>query len=97
MNKLTLAQRLADRVGIKIGFAEELITVIFGGRNTTGLLSDTLLAGDRVVIVGFGSFHRRQRRAKAVGGGATLDAPKPTAAKRVVRFRPARTLADRMA
>lgn len=97
MNKLTLAQKLADRVGITIGLAEEVVTAIFGGRRSTGILPETVLAGDRLVIEGFGSFVRRQRRGRPAGVNIHTGAPKVGPTKRVIRFRPARALAERMA
>lgn len=58
MNKATLAEKIAERVGITIKQAEDVI------RAFEDITIETLKSGDEVTIAGFGTFSARHRSAR---------------------------------
>lgn len=55
MNKAELVSKLAEKVGLSKKQAEDVVETF------TGLVTETLKAGDEVVIAGFGAFSARKR------------------------------------
>lgn len=55
MNKTELVGAVADRAGISVASAEKAIKAF------TGVVSDALTSGDRVQLVGFGTFETVKR------------------------------------
>lgn len=55
MNKTELVGAVADRAGISVASAEKAIKAL------TGVVSDALTSGDRVQLVGFGTFETVER------------------------------------
>ncbi|ABK99500.1 HU family DNA-binding protein [Pelobacter propionicus] len=53
MTRSELVEQLSVRKDISIGTAEKIVQEIFGS------MTDTLIAGDRIEIRGFGSFENR--------------------------------------
>ncbi|KKS93562.1 MAG: Histone-like protein [Parcubacteria group bacterium GW2011_GWA2_43_13] len=58
MNKAELAEKLAEKVGIAKGQAEDALNAL------TGIITETLKKGDEVVLTGFGSFSSKKRAAR---------------------------------
>ncbi len=87
MNKGELVENMADAAGISKAAAE---------RSLTGLLdaiSGALAKGDKVTLVGFGTFSvskRSARQGRNPQTGATIQ----IAARTVARFKPGSKLAD---
>ena len=54
MTRSDLAERLAKELGITYAIAEEVVRTIFGQ------MTETLIAGGRIEIRGFGSFEARE-------------------------------------
>ncbi|MCK4838338.1 MAG: HU family DNA-binding protein [Desulfobulbaceae bacterium] len=87
MNKGELVENMADAAGISKAAAE---------RSLTGLLdaiSGALSKGDKVTLVGFGTFSvskRSARQGRNPQTGATIQ----IAARTVARFKPGSKLAD---
>lgn len=87
MNKGELVENMANAAGISKAAAE---------RSLTGLLdsiSGALAKGDKVTLVGFGTFSvskRSARQGRNPQTGATIEIP----ARTVARFKPGSKLAD---
>jgi integration host factor subunit beta len=54
MTRSDLIEQLAERKGLSINTAEAILHEVFGG------MSETLVAGNRIEIRGFGSFELRE-------------------------------------
>lgn len=55
MNKSELVQRIALRAGVTAKLAESILTA------TTNSIMSTVASGDKVVLVGFGTFDKRDK------------------------------------
>jgi DNA-binding protein HU-beta len=90
MNKAELIDRLAERTGhTKIDLGQVLDALL-------DTVAATLAAGDKVQLVGFGTFetlHRAARTGRHPQTGAALD----IAASVLPKFSPGKALKDRMA
>ncbi len=87
MNKKDLVASMADAAGISKAAAEKSLNGMLGA------VSGALAAGDKVTLVGFGTFsvvQRAARKAKNPRTGAMIDIP----AKKVAKFKPGSKLAD---
>ena len=62
MNKKQLAHAVAGRTGLSQVKALEVVNTIFDADN--GIIPNTIMSGERVTIPGFGTFRRRQRKAR---------------------------------
>ncbi len=58
MNKAELAEKLAEKVGVSKGQAEDALNAL------TSIITETLKKGDEVVLTGFGSFSAKKRAAR---------------------------------
>ena len=87
MNKGELVENMADAAGISKAAAERSLTGLLD--SITGALSK----GDKVTLVGFGTFSvskRSARQGRNPQTGATIE----IAARTVARFKPGSKLAD---
>ena len=84
MNKTELVEKIAAGAGLsKVDSMEATIAAI----------KDALVAGDKVALVGFGTFSVSERPAREGINPATKEKIK-IAAKKVAKFKPGQELAD---
>ncbi len=89
MNKAELVEEVSGEVALSKRETQKVIDAIIG------TIGDTLTAGEKVTLVGFGTFGMRQRKARTGRNpqtGATLQIP----AKRVAKFLPGKTLKEKI-
>jgi len=89
MNKTELVEEVSGEVGLSKRETQKVIDAIIG------TIGDTLAAGEKVTLVGFGTFGVRQRMARTGRNpqtGAALQIP----AKRVAKFLPGKTLKEKI-
>ena len=89
MNKAELVEEVSGEAGLTKRETQKVIDAIIA------TIGDTLAAGEKVTLVGFGTFGMRQRKARTGRNpqtGATIQIP----AKRVAKFLPGRTLKERV-
>ena len=89
MNKAELVEEVSGEVGLSKRETQKAIDTIIG------TIRDTLAAGEKVTLVGFGTFGVRQRMGRTGRNpqtGATLQIP----AKRVAKFLPGKTLKEKI-
>ena len=87
MNKGDLISHVADAVGITKGQASDAVSAVLGG------IEGTLKSGDKVSLIGFGTFqvnHRPARDGRNPATGKTIK----IAAKNVVKFKPGKALGE---
>ena len=88
MNKAELVEEVSGEVGLSKRETQKVIDAIIG------TIGDTLAAGEKVTLVGFGTFGVRQRKARTGRNpqtGALIQIP----AKRVPRFVAGKTLKEK--
>ncbi len=89
MNKAELVEEVSGEAGLSKRETQKVIDAIIG------TIGDTLAAGGKVTLVGFGTFGVRQRKARTGRNpqtGATLQIP----AKKVARFVPGKDLKNKV-
>ena len=89
MNKAELVEEVASQTGLAKRTSGKAIDVVVSA------IIDCLSKGEKVTLVGFGTFGVRQRKARAGRNpqtGATIQIP----AKRVAKFVAGRTLKERV-
>ena len=89
MNKAELVEEVSGEVGLSKRETQKVIDAIIRR------IGDTLAAGEKVTLVGFGTFGVRQRMARTGRNpqtGAALQIP----AKRVAKFLPGKTLKEKI-
>ncbi len=89
MNKAELVEEVSGEVGLSKRETQKVIDAII---ETIG---DTLGSGEKVTLVGFGTFGVRQRKARRGRNpqtGATIQIP----AKKVPKFVPGKTLKEKV-
>lgn len=87
MNKADLVNSIAERTGLTKTKSNEVINAI------TSAISESLTNGDKVTLVGFGTFttsERNARRGRNPKTGEAINIP----AKRVARFKPGTGLSN---
>ncbi|KKL23852.1 hypothetical protein LCGC14_2421250 [marine sediment metagenome] len=87
MNKAELIEQVASQTGLAKRTAREAVDAVVSA------ISDCLTRGEKVTLVGFGTFGVRQRKARTGRNpqtGATIQIP----AKRVAKFLPGKTLKE---
>lgn len=87
MNKATLIEKIAEEAGVTKTAAARAIESLIDG------VTRSLDAGERITLVGLGTFAISDRKARSGRNphtGATIEIP----AKRTVRFRPSKDLED---
>ncbi len=89
MNKAELVEEVSGEVGLSKRDTQKVIDAIIG------TIGDTLAAGEKVSLVGFGTFGVIQRKARVGRNpqtGATIQIP----AKKVPKFVPGKNLKERI-
>jgi len=87
MNKTELVKRMAEEAGISQAAAGKAL------QGAVDAISGALKAGEKVSLVGFGTFSvaaRQARQGRNPASGKVIQIP----AKKVVKFKPGATLAD---
>ena len=90
MNKADLVNSLAERTGLTKTKSNEVIDTL------VSVISETLKDGDKVTLVGFGTFTTTQRDARK-GRNPKTGKEIKIAAKKVVRFKAGKGLAEKVA
>ena len=90
MNKTELIQAVADRTGLAKKDAEKALTALLD------TVAETLAQGDKVQLVGFGSFEIKEREART-GRNPQTRAPIEIPATRVPVFKAGKALKDHVA
>ena len=85
MNKTELVTVLAERTGLSKKNAEEVLTA------TLDIITETLVEGEKVQLVGFGSFKVRERAARMGRNPRTKEAV-TIPASRAVQFKSSKAL-----
>lgn len=89
MKKIDLVNKIADECEITKTKAEAAVNAF------TNEISNALVKGEKITLVGFGTFSTRKRAARKARNprtGATINVP----AKRVPRFQPGTKLRSRV-
>ena len=87
MNKAELVEEVASQTGLTKRMCREAIDAI------TSTISDSLASGEKVTLVGFGSFKVRERKARRGRNpqtGKEIEIP----AKEVPKFEPGKNLRE---
>ena len=87
MNKGDLISKVAESANISKAQATEALNCVLNS------IGETLKDGDKVALVGFGTFsltHRSARTGRNPQTGATINIP----SKNVVKFKPGKELAE---
>lgn len=90
MNKMELIQEVAERTGLAKKDAEKALNALLD------TVADTLASGDKVQLVGFGSFEIKEREARTGRNPKTREPIEIPAAK-VPVFKAGKALKDRVA
>ena len=89
MNKGELVEQVSNWTGLTKKASREAVDAI------ASVITDTLARGEKVTLVGFGTFKVIQRKARTGRNpqtGQSIQIP----AKKVARFRPGKDLKDRV-
>ncbi|MBM6992308.1 MAG: HU family DNA-binding protein [Prevotella sp.] len=81
MNKTELVKKIAEAAGLSGADAKKALDA------TTGAIKEALVAGDKVQLVGFGTFATKERPARQ-GVNPSTGKKIQIAAKTVVKFNP---------
>ena len=87
MNRGELVEKIASECALGKTAAEQVVASVFGA------IADAMKAGDKVTLVGFGTFsvsERAAREGRNPQSGETIQIP----AKRVVKFKAGAKLTD---
>lgn len=87
MNKGEIVERMAHAAGISKTAADKALTEF------TNTVADALKSGDKVTLIGFGTFHVSERRARTGRNpqtGVKIEIP----AKKTVKFKPGAKLSE---
>ena len=87
MNKTGLVEKIAAGAGISKVDAKKALDA------TVAAIKDALVAGDKVALIGFGTFSVNERPAREGINPATKEKIQ-IAAKKVAKFKPGAELAD---
>ena len=91
MNKAELLHAVTDRTELPTRDVRAVVDALF--HPSSGVLAKAMKKGDKVTLTGFGSFGRRDRKARTARNpqtGAAIKIPK----RRVVRFSAGKALKD---
>lgn len=89
MNKAELVEEVASETGLTRKTSRKAVDAIISA------MTDSLAGGERVTLVGFGTFQVRERKARSGRNpqtGATIQIP----AKKVPKFVPGRSLREKV-
>jgi DNA-binding protein HU-beta len=92
MNKKEMAAKLAEKAEISQVQATAILNALFAD---DGILSNTLVAKEKVLLAGFGTVEVKTRKAR-VGTNPSTKAKLDIAAKNYVSFKPGKTLKERI-
>ena len=95
MNKTELAAKLAKQTDLTQAKALEVVESIFSSESGKGIIAVELDTDRDVSVAGFGKFETRKRKARE-GRNPATGATIQIAAKKVVAFKPAKGLKDRV-
>lgn len=87
MNKGDLINKVAESAEVSKAQAADALNAVLDG------ITDALKAGDKVTLIGFGTFsvsHRKERNGRNPQTGETIT----IAAKNVVKFKPGKEISD---
>ena len=87
MNKGELVEKIAKECELGKAAAEQVLASVFGA------ITDAMAAGDKVTLIGFGTFsvsERAAREGRNPQSGKTINIP----AKKVVKFKAGTKLTD---
>jgi len=90
MNKSDLVQVVAGEAGLSKASAEKAVNAVFDG------ITDALGKGDRLSLVGFGTFSVADRAARVCRNPKTGEKIN-VAASKVPKFKPGKALKDKVA
>jgi len=90
MNKSDLVQVVADKAGVSKAAAEKAVSAVLDG------ISDALEKGEKVSLVGFGTFSVSERSARVCRNPRTGEKIN-VAATKVPKFKPGKALKDKVA
>ncbi len=89
MNKGDLVSKIAEAGGLGKNQANDVLNAVLDS------ISDALKSGDKVTLIGFGTFsvsEREARQGRNPQTGQTIQIP----SKKVVKFKPGKELADKV-
>ena len=95
MNKTELIERVAQKTGLTMKDAKNVVDAIFSTQPKNGIISNELKSGRKVQITGFGTFvirRRKKRQGRNPQTGATIEIP----ATKFPAFSAGRALKDRV-
>ena len=87
MTKAELCARIAEQAGLTKKDTLEILNL------TLDAITDTLASGERVQLVGFGSFEVKER-SQRIGRDFRTGEPTVVAPTKAVQFKPGRNLKD---
>ena len=87
MNKAELAAAVAEKIGASKKVSEQAVNAVFEA------ITESLVKGDKVQLVGFGSFEIKERAAR-VGRNPATGEPTNIAAKKVPTFKAGKGFKD---
>lgn len=87
MNKAELVEAVANKSGISVASAEKAVKAF------TGVVTDALTKGDKVQLVGFGTFETAER-AERVGHNPKTNEKITIPASTAVKFKAGKALKD---
>lgn len=87
MNKGDLINKIAESAGITKAQAGDALNAVLDG------IGDALKGGDKVTLIGFGTFSVSKREART-GRNPQTGASIKIKAKKVVKFKPGKELSD---
>ncbi|WP_373289428.1 HU family DNA-binding protein [Alicyclobacillus cellulosilyticus] len=87
MNKNELINKVAERTGLKKKDAELAVNTVFN------VIEEALAAGEKVQVIGFGTFETRERKART-GRNPQTGEPITIPASKVPAFKPGNKLKD---
>ena len=90
MTKAELVSKIAEKGGYTKKDAEKALSTVVGS------ITDVLTAGDKVTLIGFGTFEARKRKAKTARNPRTGETVKVPATK-VAAFKPGAALKAKVA
>jgi nucleoid DNA-binding protein len=95
VNKTELIERVAQRTGLTMKDAKNVVDAIFSTQPKGGIIANELKSGRKVQITGFGTFQirkRKKREGRNPQTGATIEIP----ATKFPAFSAGRALKDRV-
>ena len=96
MNKTELIAKVAEVADLTKKDAEKAVNAIFGSTDSNkGVIIDAVAAGDKVQIIGFGSFESVERAART-GRNPQTGEEVQIAAKTAPKFKPGKRFEDAM-